>query len=62
MLKHPLRKVVAHRMRQRRMWFRNISNRGGVLVLTLECGHIAVRKASHGIPVRARCNDCPSTG
>ncbi len=26
--------------------------------LVLDCGHEQVRKASHGVPKRARCRDC----
>lgn len=26
--------------------------------LTLECGHELYRKASQGVPVKARCRDC----
>lgn len=59
---HPMRVVVSHETRRRGAWFRNIKSKGATLVLHLECGHVSARKASHGVPQRARCMDCPENG
>ena len=57
-MKAPLRKVTAHAYVGACQYTSNVPR---TIRLTLECGHESFRKASAGVPKRARCKDCVRT-